>query len=143
MKRYLLTLFAVVFPLISNAQMTDTLGALAIDGMMDREAYQGIGQMQNAMAKVNFQQELAELITETQIASLNGYFDKSNLRFDGLKNVDWDVVAVATGQYYIELKDLDNSACFGVKNGQWGAHHIDVNDGGECDKNINDVKIYF
>ena len=130
-------------PLIANAQMTDTLGALAIDGMMDRDAYQKIGQMQNALDKVRFQQDLSELITETQISALNGYFDKSNVNFSGLKGVDWDVVSVATGQYYIELKNLDNATCFTTKNTQWGTHHIDVNDGGECDKNSNNVKLYF
>ena len=123
--------------------MTDTLGALAIDGMMDRDAYQKIGQMQNALDKVRFQQDLSELITETQISALNGYFDKSNVNFSGLKGVDWDVVSVATGQYYIELKNLDNATCFTTKNTQWGTHHIDVNDGGECDKNSNNVKLYF
>lgn len=143
MKKYLLTLITIFLPMAVEAQMGDTLGALAIDGLMDREAYQGIGQMQDALGKANFQQELAELITETQIAALNGYFDKSNVRFNGLKNVDWDVVSVATGQYYIELKNLDDSTCFSTKNTQWGTHHIDVNDGGDCDKGNNNVKLYF
>ena len=144
MKKYLLIFTVLAFPMTASAQMTDTLGVLAIDGMMDREAYQGIGQMQNALGKVNFQQDLSELITETQIVALNGYFDKSNVRFNGLKNVDWDVVSVATGQYYIELKNLDDSTCFSVKNGQWGTHHIDVNEGSDCRQgNTNNVKLYF
>lgn len=143
MKKYIFSLILCMTPLIANAQMTDTLGALAIDGMMDRDAYQKIGQMQNALDKVRFQQDLSELITETQISALNGYFDKSNVNFSGLKGVDWDVVSVATGQYYIELKNLDNATCFTTKNTQWGTHHIDVNDGGECDKNSNNVKLYF
>ena len=144
MKKYLLIFTALAFPMIANAQMSDTLGALAIDGLMDREAYQGIGQMQNALGKVNFQQDLSELITETQIIALNGYFDKSNVRFNGLKNVDWDVVSVTTGQYYIELKNLDYSNCFTVKNGQWGTHHIEVNGGGDChQENDNNVKLFF
>lgn len=144
MKKYLLIFTAIAFPMIASAQMTDTLGVLAIDGMMDREAYRGIGQMQNALGKVNFQQDLSELITETQIIALNGYFDKSNIQFNGLKNVDWDVVSVATGQYYIELKNLDYSNCFTVKNGQWGTHHIEVNGGEDChQRNDNNVKLFF
>lgn len=143
MKRYLLTLIAAVFPLVANAQMNEMMGVLAIDGMMDREAYQGMGQMQNALNRVNFQQELSDLITETQIAALNGYFDKSSIHFYGLKDVDWDVTAVATGQYYIELKNLDDSTCLSMQNGQWGTHHIEVNDGGECNKGVNNVKLFF
>lgn len=143
MKRYLLTLIAAVFPLVANAQMNEMMGVLAIDGMMDRETYQGMGQMQNALNRVNFQQDLANLITETQIAALNGYFDKSSIHFYGLKDVDWDVTSVATGQYYIELKNLDDSTCLSTQNGQWGAHHTDVNDGGECNKGVNNVKLFF
>jgi len=143
MKKILLSLVTVIFPLTVNAQMTDTLGALAIDGMLDSEAYKGIGQMQNALGKVNFQQDLSDLITETQIASLNGYFDKSNLRFNGLKGIDWDVVSVTGGQYYIELKNLDYSSCFTVKNSQWGTHHIDINNGDDCKQNINNAKLFF
>jgi len=143
MKKYIFSLMLCLTPVIANAQMTDTLGALAIDGMMDRDEYQKIGQMQNALDKVRFQQDLSELITETQISALNGYFDKSNVNFNGLNGVDWNVVSVATGQYYIELENLDNSTCFTTKNTQWGTHHIDVNDGGDCDKGSNNVKLYF
>lgn len=143
MKKYLLTLIAAVFPVIANAQMNEMMGVMAIDGMMDSQSYQGIGQMQNALGKVNFQQELSDLITETQIAALNGYFDKSSLRFNGLKNVDWNVVPVATGQYYIELKNLDDSACLSTQYGRWGTHHIDINDGGSCNKGVNNVKLFF
>ena len=144
MKKYSLILIALILPMVASAQMTDTLGALAIDGLMDREAYQGIGQMQNALGRANFQQDLSELITETQITALNGYFDKSNVRFNGLKNIDWDVVSVATGQYYIELKNLNYSNCFTVKNGQWGTHHVDVNGGEDChQENDNNVKLFF
>ncbi|MBR1600498.1 MAG: hypothetical protein IJ677_02850 [Alphaproteobacteria bacterium] len=143
MRKYFLTLIIFCIPHICGAQMTDTLGAMAIDAMMDREAYQQIGQMQKALGKANFQQDLSELITETQIASLNGYFDKSNLRFNGLKGVEWDVVSVAAGQYYIELKNLDYSSCFTVKNTNWGTHHIDANDNGECVQNNNTVKLFF
>lgn len=143
MKKYLLILCGLCVPFVCNAQMTDTMGALAIDGMLNSEAYRGVEQMQNALGKANFQQDLSELITETQIASLNGYFDKSNIRFNGLKGIDWDVVSVATGQYYIELKNLDYSSCFTVKNSQWGTHHIEVNDGGDCVENENNVKLFF
>ena len=143
MKKYLLILCGLWVPFVCNAQMTDTLGALAIDGMLNSEAYRGVRQMQNALGKANFQQDLSELITETQIASLNGYFDKSNIRFNGLKGIDWDVISVATGQYYIELKNLDYSSCFTVKNSQWGTHHIEVNDGGDCGKEENNVKLFF
>ena len=144
MKKSLLTIIAVAFPLAVNAQMSDTMGALAIDGMLHTEAYQGIGQMQNALGKVNFQQDLSELITETQIVALNGYFDKSNVRFDGLKGVDWDVVSVATGQYYIEVKNLSYSDCFTVKNSQWGTHHTEINNGAEdCKQGVNNAKLFF
>lgn len=143
MKKCLCWLAVVTLPMVANAQMTDTLGALAIDGMLDREAYQQVEQMQKALDKANFQQDLSELITETQISALNGYFDKSNLNFTGLKNVEWDVASVATGQYYIELKNVDYSSCFQIKNGQWGAHHIDINDGADCSAEYNNVKLYF
>jgi len=143
MKKYLSVLGVLFVSFNANAQMSDTLGALAIDGMMNREAYQGIGQMQNTLGKVNFQQELSELITETQIAALNNRFDKSDIRFNGLQGIDWDVVSVATGQYYIVLKDIDDSTCYTVKNSQLGAHHIDVNEGGNCDKGSNNVKLFF
>ena len=144
MKKYLLIFTVLAFPMTASAQMSDTLGALAIDGLMDREAYQGIGQMQNALGKVNFQQDLSELITETQIIALKGYFDKSNIQFNGLKNVDWDVVSVATGQYYIELKNLNYSDCFTVKNSQWGTHHTEINNGAEdCKQGVNNAKLFF
>ena len=143
MKKYLSVLGALIISFNANAQMTDTLRALAIDGMMNREAYQGIGQMQNALGKINFQQELSELITETQIAALNNHFDKSDIRFNGLQGIDWDVVSVSTGQYYIELKNIDDSLCNTVRNSQWGTHHIDVNEGGNCEKNSNNVKLFF
>ena len=143
MKKYLLFLCVLLISSTVSAQMTDTLGALAIDGMLNREAYEGIGQMQNALGKVNFQQELSELITETQISALNGYFDKSNVRFNGLNGVEWEVVSVATGQYYIELKNLDYSSCFNVKNTNWGTHHIDINNNGDCEQDINNVKLFF
>lgn len=143
MKKYVSFLGALFISFSANAQMTDTLGVLAIDGMLNSEAYRGVEQMQNALGKVNFQQELSELITETQIAALNSHFDKSDIRFNGLKGINWDVVSVATGQYYIELRDIDDSMCYTVKNSQWGTHHIDVNEGENCNKNSNNVKLFF
>lgn len=143
MLKYLWFVSVLVLPCAAQAQMNEMMGVLAIDGMLSAEDYQNMGKMNRALDDLRFRQELSDLITETQIASLNGYFDKSNLRFNGLSGIDWDVASAATGQYYIELKNLDMNMCELCKNGQWGTHHIDVNEGGKCEKVSNNVKLYF
>lgn len=142
MKKYILG-FMLLAPFAANAQMTDTLGALGISGMTDADAYKNVARMQGALKQTNFKQELAELITETQIAALNNHFEKSDVSFSGLEGVDWDVASAAAGQYYIELKNLDSSDCNTVKYGSWGTHHVDINENGECSSGANTVKLYF
>lgn len=143
MKKYCMVLALSLLPHLATAQMNDMLGVLAIDGMLDAEAYRGIGQMNAALDDVRFRQDLSNLITETQIASLNGYFDKSTLHFTGLSGIDWDVRVAAVGQYYIELKNLNAKTCELCKNGQWGTHHIEVNGASSCQPTANNVRLYF
>lgn len=145
MKKYLLILTAIFLCGNANAQMADVLGSMAVDGALTQGSYQGVGQMRQALGRVQFQQDLAMLNTQIQTMFMGNYtgLSKDILNFEGLQGVTWNVGPAAGGQYYIELDNLDGQTCFACKNPEWNARKVEINGGADCRSTGNKVKMYF
>lgn len=142
MKKFVIVSAVLMNVSFAQAQMTDTLGALGVDGLLNAQSYQGFGQMQQAFGRVQLQQDLAMLNLEIQSNFMHGYqnLSRDNLRFDGLRGIDWDVIPDGNG-YYIELSGLKAEDCLWCQSNAIGALRIDIPGG--CRKKDNTVRLYF
>lgn len=146
MKRILVLTIMFLYGGTASAQMADALGSLMIDGELSTEGYQAIGKGQNAMQRVRFQQDLAQLISEIQTTYFGNYaqLSKDGLMFDGFKGVTWDVAPSDDGGFYVELNNMDYASCFSSKGNGIGARRVELNGGGDCQSGAtNQIKLFF
>lgn len=145
MKKLSVILFLMLLCKPVEAQMTDMLGTLSLQGALTQGSMQGVGQMNNAMGNLGFQQDLTTLIMEVQSRFFGNYngLNKDLLQFGGLKNYDWNVYAVSANQFAVEFKNLDGGACFICRGNGWNASSVDINGGGQCEAQNNHVILYF
>ena len=145
MKKYLMILTAVFLCGNAEAQMADVLGSMAVDGALTQGSYRGVGQMQQALGRVQLIQDLAMLNAQIQTTFMGNYtgLSKDVLNFEGLRGITWDVGPAAGGQYYIELSNIDGQTCFSCKNPEWNARKVEINGGADCKSSGNKVKMYF
>ena len=69
MKKFLIAIIVLALSCETvSAQMSDTLGALLIDGELSTQGYQALGQGQQAVNRMRFQQDLGNLVAEVQTA---------------------------------------------------------------------------
>lgn len=145
-KKFYFAVLALItcFAFDSNAQMTDSLGALAIDGMLSGEAAQGVAQMQNALNKVQFQQDLTELNLKIQTTFMNSYsgLSKEYLDFSGFNGISWQVGSVSPHEYYVEFSGLDNAMCEYLRFNN-NAKRAELNGGKGCGGNDNRIKLLY
>ena len=66
MKKILVLLGLCLFGGNAMAQISDSLGALIIDGELSTQGYQAVGQGQRALNRMRFQQDLGMLVSEVQ-----------------------------------------------------------------------------
>lgn len=144
MKKYFMVFAALFTVSAASAQMADMMGTLAIDGMLTTDAYQGVGQMRQALGRVQMQQDLAMLNLEIQNRFMHSYkgLNKEILNFKGLRGINWDVAAVSDSEYFVELADIDAETCLFFHGGGFGARRTEFVSGG-CQPSGNKVRIYF
>ena len=144
MKRIILIIAVNLWVSSVSAQMLDTIGALGIQGELSADAFRGIGQMQGALGRVNFQQDLSTLLFDIQSNFMGRYgsLSKSTLNFSGFQGLDCDVGSEAANSFYLQFHNLDIATCMTCKNPSWGYSRIDINNGTDCQGNDN-VKMYF
>lgn len=144
MKKYLVVLLMIMLSFEAEAQMTDALGALAIDGALTSSGAAGLGQMQRALSNVQIQQGLGELNAEIQTKFFGNYsgLNKSALDFGGFGGIDWNVGTSSDSEYYVELSGLDSALCYYVKlNGN--AKRAEINGGQDCHGANNTVRLFY
>ena len=127
-----------------SAQMSDTLGALLIDGELSTQGYQALGQGQQAVKRMRFQQDLGNLVSEVQTVYLGNYagLSKAGLDFNGFSGISWDIKPSDDGGFYIDFDGLDGATCF-ICQGGTGAKRAEINNGEGCGQSGNKVKLFF
>ena len=137
---------AILFSMnTAQAQMNEMIGVLGINAAISSGANRSIGQMQNALSRMQLQQDITLLVSEIQNTFMYDYqnIDTSLLNFNGFRGIKWEVVPVSSAEFYIILQDIDSASCFIVKNNPWNANRIEINDGQGCKDTDNSVKLYF
>ena len=127
----------------AQAQVIDSLGASALGKMLDAQDFQGVGQMNSALNKVQLQQDLNELNMQIQTTFIHNYtgLNKEVLNFSGLKNVNWLVEAVSASEYFVQLDGVDGVICEYLRfNG--GAKRIEISNG-NCNEKGNMIRLYY
>lgn len=134
-----------LIPQTSYSQMTDTLGAMAIQGTMSVGGYQAVNRGQQAFNRMKFQQDLSTLVAEMQMMFMGNYsgIDKSVVSSPLFRGLEWDLGSDDGNSFYVELKNLDGATCFTCKSPQWQATKIVVNHNSDCQSSGNTVKMYF
>lgn len=142
---FLIAIYLLMTPQISKAQMTDTLGAMAIQGTMSVGGYQAVNRGQQAFNRMRFQQDLSTLVAEMQMMFMGNYsgINKSVISSPIFQGLDWDLGSDNGNSFYVELKNLDGATCFICKSPQWQASQIVVNNNSDCQSSGNTVKMYF
>lgn len=127
--------------LSASAQMTDLMGSLAIDGMMNAQATKGY-------SAANLQIKKNKIAQELQIKNM----EIQTLMITNPQNVSRETFSVAgypafarsesSGEFSITLKNVEKALCIGIENQFSGAKKIIKNQNNNClDKNI--IKFYY
>ena len=127
--------------LSASAQMTDLMGSLAIDGMMNAQVAKGYG-------AANLQMKKNKIAQELQIKNI----EIQTLMITNPQNVSRETFSVAgypaaaqlenNGGFSITLKNVEKAVCTGLENQFAGAKRIKINQNNICsDKNT--VKFYY
>lgn len=134
MKKIALFLALCLTTSIASAQMIDTIGALGIQGELSAGAYRGVGQMQEALGRVNFQQDLSTLLLDVQTHLMGNYsnLSRETFEFSGFQGIDWNIGSDTPNSFYLEFNNLDIATCMNCKNREWGYRQIDINHGADC-----------
>jgi len=147
MKKLLWSFVCCLYAFNANAQMSEMLGTLAVDGAVDATAIEGVNKMNNAMNLIKFKQDLAQVHAEIQVMFIGNYGEakKSLLYFRGLKGLEWDVIPVSVDSYCLDIKGLDKAQCEIAKSPEWGMAKIEINEfkNGACQDTANHVKMCF
>ena len=125
----------------ASAQMTDLMGSLAIDGMMNAQAAKGYSVANLQMKKNNLAQELQLKNIEIQTLMLNNHKNVSRETFLVMGYPAF-AQSESKGGFSITLKNVEKALCDGIKNQFAGAKKIKVNKNNKCsDKNM--IKFYY
>ena len=127
--------------LSASAQMTDLMGSLAIDDMMNAQVAKGYG-------AANLQMKKNKIAQELQIKNMK----IQTLMITNPQNVSRETFSVAgypaaaqlenNGGFSITLKNVEKAVCTGLGNQFAGAKKIIKNQNNNClDKNI--IKFYY
>lgn len=145
MKKMLLTIAFMLCCFSAQAQITDTLGALAIQGELSTEGYKAVNQGQRALNLLQFQQDLAALVADVQMTYMGNYagLSKAGILGEGIRGANWDVAEDGAGGFVISLSGLDSATCLTSKSPNFGTKKVEINGGGDCNASANNVKMYF
>ena len=123
------------------AQMTDMMGTLAIDGMMNAQTARGLNVANIQMKKNNLAQDLqiknmeiqTLMMTKPQNVSretflISGYSASAQLENDG--------------GFSIAVKGIEKTLCQGLGNQFAGAKKIKINQNNNCSEK-NNIKFYY
>lgn len=145
MKKVALFSVLMLLGFSAQAQMTDTLGALAIQGELSTEGYKAVNQGQRAFNRMQFQQDLAALVADIQMTYMGNYsgISKAGIMGEGIRGANWDIAEDGAGGFVLSVDGLDGATCFTCKSPNFGAKKVEINGGGECNSTSNNVKMYF
>ena len=116
--------------LSASAQMTDLMGSLAIDGMMNAQATKGYSAANLQIKNMEIQ---TLMITNPQNVSRETFSVAGYPAF---------ARSESSGEFSITLKNVEKALCIGIENQFSGAKKIIKNQNNNClDKNI--IKFYY
>ena len=143
MKKIILVFAMLLCGFSANAQMADTLGALAIDGELSTEGYKAVNQGQRALGRMQFQQDMATLVSDIRITYMGNYsgISKESVMSQGIRGFEWNVSDDGAAGFVVSVSGLDGATCFTCKG--FGAKKVEINGGGDCNATGNSVKLYF
>ena len=106
-------LFALLMTTSLNAQMVDLMSSMGIQGALTNQGTKTVAQGMNALQQNQIVQELVQIATEAKITYMGNYsrISKSNFSADYLRNINWNIGAVGTSRFFIEMSSLDEQLC--------------------------------
>ena len=137
MGRQLVLLFLLASSFSVQAQMTDLIGSMAIQGQMSASGLKGYGTASTMHEKNSLIQELQIQVIDIKTKYMNNYSNVSRETISSPVLKKYQAKLHGNGDsFYFELKNLDKNLCKSLSNNFAGAYKIDNN-------NCQNVKIYF
>ena len=127
--------------LSASAQMTDLMGMLAIDGMMNAQAAKGYSTANLQMKKNRIAQELQIKNMEIQTLMLMNPKNVSRETFS-VAGYSASAQSESNGGFSITLKNVEKAICQGIGNQFAGARRIKINQNNTC-SDKNNIKFYY
>ena len=124
-----------------SAQMTDLMGGLAIDGMMNAQAARGYSAANLQMKKNKIVQELQIKNMEIQTLMITNPQNVSHETFS-VAGYNASIQSEPNGGFSITLKNVEKALCQGVGNQFAGAKKIEINKNNSC-SDKNNIKFYY
>ena len=137
----ILFLFILGTSLSASAQMTDLMGSLTIDGMMNAQAAKGYSAANMQMKKNNLAQELQIKNMEIQTLMLTNPKNVSRETFS-IAGYSASAQSENNGGFSIIVKGIEKTLCQEIGNQFAGAKKIEKNKNNIC-SDKNNIKFYY
>ena len=125
----------------ASAQMTDLMGSLAIDGMMNAQAAKGYNTANVQMKKNNLAQDLQIKNIEIQTLMVSNPQNVSRETFS-LAGYTASAKSENNGGFSITVKGIEKALCQGIGNQFAGSKKIEKNKNNTC-SDKNNIKFYY
>ena len=125
----------------ASAQMTDLMGSLAIDGMMNAQAARGYNTANLQMKKNQIAQELQIKNMEIQAVMLTNPRNVSRETFL-IAGYSASAQSESNGGFSITLKGVEKALCQGIENQFAGSKKVEKNKNNTC-SDKNNIKFYY
>lgn len=137
MESRLVLIFCILFSFSVQAQMTDLIGSLAIQGQMSAHGAGGYSTASTIHNKNTLVNEIQIQVIDIKTKYMNDYqnVSRETLRSPLLKKYK-TTLHNDGNSFYFELQNLDKKLCKSLSNNFAGAYKVDNN-------NCQNVKIYF
>lgn len=137
MERRLILFLCLMLGFSAQAQMTDLIGSMAIQGQMSTQGMGAYGIASTLHNKNTLMQELQIQVIEIKTKYLNGYSNVSRetIKSPILKKYNTQIKSDGNS-FYFELHNVDSKLCKTLTSGFAGSYKID-------NKNCQNIKIYY
>ena len=125
----------------ASAQLTDLMGSLAVDGMMNAQAVRGYNTANTQIKKNNIAQELQIKNIEIQTLMMTNPQNVSRETFS-ISGYSASAQTEDQGGFSITLSGVEKTLCQSFENKFAGAKKIKINQNNIC-SDKNNIKFYY
>ena len=144
MNRIILFLICL-FSLSVQAQMTDLLGSLSLQGTIIQQSTQSVTGGLKAVNKLKILQDIQQVAIEIKTMYMGNYtgITPSSVSGNPFSGMDWNIGSLSSSRFFIQLNKIDSGTCSYLLSAKTGALKTEINSGSVNCSDQNTMSFIF